>query len=95
MEYNAENSGERYREIARVLGVKNTESMSQAEYRKAAVDAVRSLSVDVGIPQDLKGILKEDDLDYLTESAMVDACTPGNPKDPSKEDILALYKSLM
>ncbi|MBR3863897.1 MAG: lactaldehyde reductase [Clostridia bacterium] len=95
MEYNAEATGERYREIARAMGVKGVDNMSQEEYRKAAVDAVKALSADVGIPADLKEIVKEEDLDFLAQSAMDDACRPGNPKDPTKEDIIALYKSLL
>ena len=95
LEYNAEATGEKYREIARAMGVKNVDSMTQEEYRKAAVEAVRQLSVDVGIPTTLKGIVKEEDLDFLAESAMADACRPGNPKDPTKEDIINLYKSLL
>ena len=95
MEYNAEATGEKYREIAKAMGVKGTETMTQEEYRKAAVDAVKQLSKDVGIPQDLKGIAKDEDVDFLSESAMADACRPGNPKDPTLEDIKALYRSLM
>ncbi len=95
MEYNASETGEKYRDIAKAMGVSGTESMTQAEYRKAAVDAVRQLSIDVGIPQDLKAIAKEEDVLFLAESAMADACRPGNPKDPTLEDIIALYKSLM
>lgn len=95
MEYNAETTGEKYREIARAMGVKNVDDMSQEEYRRAAVEAVRQLSKDVGIPQDLKAIVKEEDVDFLAQSAMDDACRPGNPKDPTKEDIIALYRSLM
>ena len=74
---------------------KGTEKMTRAEYRKAAVDAVRQLSKDVGIPQDLKAIVKDEDVDFLAQSAMDDACRPGNPKDPTLEDIKALYRSLM
>ncbi len=95
MEYNAPATGEKYREIARAMGVKGVDDMSQDEYRKAAVEAVRKLSADVGIPADLKAIVKEEDVDFLAQSAMDDACRPGNPKDPSKEDIIALYKNLM
>lgn len=95
MEYNAECTGEKYREIAKVMGVEGTEAMSQEEYRKAAVDAVKKLSSDVGIPADLKAIVKEEDIDFLAESALADACTPGNPKDPSLEEIKALYRSLL
>ncbi len=95
MEYNAPATGEKYREIARAMGVKGVDEMTQAEYRKAAVDAVRQLSIDVGIPQDLKAIAKDEDILFLSESAMADACRPGNPKDPTLEDIIALYRSLM
>ena len=95
MEYNAPATGEKYRDIAKAMGVEGTEKMTQAEYRKAAVDAVRQLSIDVGIPQDLKAIVKEKDVLFLAESAMADACRPGNPKDPTLEDIIALYRSLM
>ena len=95
MEYNADATGEKYRDIAKAMGVPGTESMSQEEYRKAAVDAVRQLSKDVGIPADLKDIVKEEDLPFLAESAFNDACAPGNPNEASVEDITALYKSLM
>ncbi|MDY3862953.1 MAG: lactaldehyde reductase [Eubacteriales bacterium] len=95
MEYNASATGEKYRDIAKAMGVEGTERMTQAEYRKAAVDAVRQLSKDVGIPQDLKAIVKEQDVKFLAESAMADACRPGNPKDPTLEDIIGLYHSLM
>ena len=95
MAYNAPATGEKYREIARAMGVKGVDEMTQEEYRKAAIDAVAQLSKDVGIPQDLKGIVKEEDIDFLAQSAMDDACRPGNPKEPTKEDIVALYKSLL
>lgn len=95
MEYNAPATGEKYREIARAMGVPNVDKMTQDEYRKAAVDAVRKLSVDVGIPQNLVGIVKKEDIDFLAQSAMDDACRPGNPKDPTKADIIALYESLL
>ncbi len=95
MEYNAPATGEKYREIARAMGVKGVDDMTQDEYRKAAIDAVRQLSHDVGIPSDLKGIVKEEDIDFLAQSAMDDACRPGNPKDPTKEDIAAMYRSLI
>lgn len=95
MEYNAESTGEKYREIARAMGVKGVDSMTQEEYRKAAIDAVKKLSADVGIPADLKAIVKEEDVEFLAQSAMDDACRPGNPKDPSKEDVIALYRSLL
>ncbi|MDD7375665.1 MAG: lactaldehyde reductase [Bacilli bacterium] len=95
MEYNAPCTGEKYREIARAMGVKGVDDMSQEEYRKAAIDAVKQLSIDVGIPTSLKGIVKEEDIDFLADSAMADACRPGNPKDPTKEDIVKLYRSLL
>ena len=95
MEYNAPATGEKYCEIARAMGVEGVDQMSQEEYRKAAVDAVRKLSQDVGIPADLKEIAKEEDVPFLAESAYVDACRPGNPRDTSVEEIAALYRSLM
>jgi len=95
MEYNAPNSGDKYKYIAAAMGVEGTEKMSVEEYRKAAVDAVKKLSADVGIPADLKEIVKEEDLDFLAESAFADACRPGNPRDTSVEEIKALYKSLL
>lgn len=95
MEYNAEATGEKYRDIARAMGVEGTENMTQDEYRKAAVDAVKKLSQDVGIPSDLKDIVKEEDIPFLAQSAYDDACRPGNPKDTSVEDIAKLYKSLL
>ena len=95
MEYNAPATGEKYRDIAKAMGVQGTENMSQDEYRKAAIDAVKQLSTDVGIPADLKEIVKESDLSFLAQSAFDDACKPGNPRDASVEDITALYKSLM
>ena len=95
MEYNACATGEKYREIARAMGVKGVDDMTQEEYRKAAVEAVRQLSIDVGIPQDLKAIVKPEDVQFLAESAFADACCPGNPRDTSVEEIKALYESLM
>ena len=94
MEYNQECTGEKYREIARAMGVKDVDSMTQAEYRKAAIDAVRKLSVDVGIPTKLEAI-KEEDLQFLAESAHADACAPGNPKDASVEDLKDLFRKIM
>ena len=94
MEYNANCTGEKYREIARAMGVKGVDDMSVEEYRKAAIDAVAQLSVDVGIPTKLEAI-KEDDLDFLAESAHADACAPGNPKDASVEDLKALFRKIM
>lgn len=95
MEYNAEATGEKYRDIAKAMGVEGTENMTQDEYRKAAVDAVKKLSQDVGIPSDLRDIVKEEDIPFLAQSAYDDACRPGNPKDTSVEDIAKLYKSLL
>ena len=95
MAYNAESTGEKFKDIAIAMGVENVENMSQEEYRKAAIDAVRQLATDVGIPLNLKGILKEEDVDFLSQSAMDDACRPGNPKDPTFEDIKALFLSLL
>lgn len=94
MEYNQECTGEKYREIARAMGVKDVDSMTQEEYRKAAIDAVRKLSVDVGIPTKLEAI-KEEDLQFLAESAHADACAPGNPKDASVEDLKDLFRKIM
>ena len=95
MEYNAEATGDKYKYIAQAMGVEGTESMSQEEYRKAAVDAVKKLSADVGIPKDLKEIVKEEDIPFLAQSAYDDACRPGNPRDTSVEEITELYKSLL
>ena len=94
MEYNQDCTGEKYREIARAMGVKGVDNMSVEEYRKAAIDAVRKLSVDVGIPTKLEAI-KEKDLDFLAESAHADACAPGNPKDASVEDLKDLFRKIM
>ena len=94
MEYNADCTGERYREIARAMGVEGVDSMSQDEYRAAAINAVRQLSEDVGIPSKLEA-LKEEDLPFLAQSAYDDACRPGNPKDTSVEDLTALFRKLM
>ena len=94
MEYNAECTGEKYREIARAMGVKGVDEMSVEEYRKAAVDAVQQLSIDVGIPAKLEAI-KEEDLQFLAESAYADACCPGNPKDTNVEDLKELFRKLM
>ena len=94
MEYNAECTGEKYREIARAMGVKGVDDMSQEEYRAAAVNAVKQLSEDVGIPSKLEA-LKEEDLPFLAESAYADACRPGNPKDAGVEELTALFRKLM
>ena len=95
MEYNAPATGEKYREIARAMGVKGVDEMSVEEYRKAAVDAVKQLSADVGIPADLKAIVKKEDLDFLAESAYADACRPGNPRETSIADIRELFVKLI
>lgn len=95
MEFNAPETGERYREVARAMGVKGVDDMSQEEYRRAAIDAVAQLSKDVGIPQDLKEIVKDEDVHFLAESAHADACFPGNPRDCSVEEIEELYRNLM
>ena len=95
MEYNAPATGEKYREIARAMGVKGVDEMSVEEYRKAAIDAVKQLSLDVGIPADLKEIVKPEDVKFLAESAYADACRPGNPRETSVEEITALYNSLL
>lgn len=95
MAYNADMTGDKYKYIAQAMGVAGTENMSVEEYRKAAVDAVKKLSIDVGIPADLKAIVKEEDIQFLAESAVADACAPGNPKEASLEDIIGLYKSLL
>ncbi|MEG0694097.1 MAG: iron-containing alcohol dehydrogenase, partial [Oscillospiraceae bacterium] len=94
MAYNAEATGEKYRDIARAMGVENVDAMDQATYRQAAIDAVKKLSEDVGIPATLTDIVKEADITFLAESAYADACRPGNPKDTSVEDIIALYKAM-
>ncbi len=95
MEYNAPCTGEKYRDIAKAMGVQGTENMTQEEYRKAAIDAVRKLSEDVGIPKTLHEIgVKKEDLKALSEFAFIDACTPGNPKDTSPEEICELYQKI-
>ena len=95
MEYNAASTGEKYRDIAKAMGVKGVDEMSIEDARKAAVDAVRTLGKDVGIPDDLKAIVKDEDVDFLAQSAYDDACRPGNPKDTSVEEIKALYRSII
>ena len=95
MEYNAPATGEKYRDIAKAMGVKGGDDMSLDDARKAAVDAVKQLSKDVGIPADLKEIVKPEDLDFLAQSAYADACRPGNPRETSPEEIKELYKYLM
>ena len=94
MEFNAEYTGDKYKYIAKAMGVENTENMSQAEYRKAAVDAVKKLSSDVSIPLTLKEIgVKQEDLDALADAAMADVCTGGNPRPCTKELVLEVYKT--
>ena len=95
MEYNACATGEKYRDIAKAMGVEGVDAMTLDEARKAAVDAVKQLSADVGIPADLKAIVKPEDVDFLAQSAFDDACRPGNPRATSVEEIKALYLSLM
>ena len=95
MKFNADASGEKYREIARVMGVKGVDDMTAEEYRKAACDAVQNLSIAVGIPANLKGIVKEEDLSFLADSALADACYPGNPRSATKDEVIAIYKSLL
>ncbi len=95
MAYNAEYTGEKYKDIAKAMGVEGVDNMTQAEYRAAAVEAVRQLSVDVGIPTSLKGILKEEDIPALAKDAFADACRPGNPRETSEAEIAELYRSLL
>ena len=95
MEYNAPATGEKYRDIAKAMGVEGTEKMTQEEYRKAAIDAVKKLAADVGIPADLKDIVKSEDIPFLAQSAYDDACRPGNPRETSVEEITKLYESLI
>ena len=95
MKFNATKSGTKYREIARAMGVEGVDKMTQAEYRKAAIAAVEKLSADVGIPKNLKGVLKAEDIEFLAKSAEADACFPGNPRDAKHEDVVKLYKSLL
>lgn len=95
MEYNAEATKDKYKYIAQAMGVTGTETMTQEEYRKAAIDAVRKLAADVGIPSNLKDIVKKEDIPFLAQSAYDDACRPGNPKETSVADITALYEKLI
>jgi len=95
MEYNAPATGEKYRDIAKAMGVENAYAMSLDDARKAAIDAVKKLSADVGIPADLKDIVKPEDIDFLAQSAYDDACRPGNPRETSVEEIKELYLKLM
>lgn len=96
LKFNAPATGERYREVARAMGVEGVDSMSKEEYQKACIDAIQKLSDDVGIPRKLSDSgVQEKDIDFLAESAMADACTPGNPRDVTKEDIVKIYKSIL
>ena len=96
LNFNAPATGERYREVARAMGVEGVDSMSKEEYQKACIDAIQKLSDDVGIPRKLSDAgVQEKDIDFLAESAMADACTPGNPRDVTKEDIVKIYKSIL
>jgi lactaldehyde reductase len=95
MEYNAPETGDKFKYIAAAMGVKNTDSMTEEEYRKKAIDAVRELSKEIGIPENLKGFVKPEDLDFLSESAYADVCCAGNPRETSVEEIKALYQSLL
>ena len=96
LKFNAPATGERYREIARAMGVANVDEMTQGEYRAAAIEAVAKLSADVGIPEKLSELgVKAEDIDFLAESALADACTPGNPRDVTKEEIAEIYRSIL
>ena len=95
MEYNAPATGEKYRDIAKAMGVDGVDAMSLEDARKAAIDAVKKLSSDVGIPADLKEIVKKEDIDFLAQSAFDDACRPGNPRETSVAEIKELYLKLM
>ena len=95
MEYNKDAVGEKLRDVAKAMGVTGTEKMSKEEYQKAAIDAVKKLAEDVGIPKNLKNIVKPEDVDFLSQSAMDDACRPGNPRDPKFEDIKELFLQLL
>ena len=95
MEYNAPATGEKYKHIAEAMGIPGTDKMTVEEYRRAAINAVKQLALDVGIPADLKDIVKPEDVAFLAQSAYDDACRPGNPRDTSVEEITALYNSLL
>ena len=95
MEYNAPATGEKYRDIAKAMGVDGVEAMSLEDARKAAIEAVKKLSADVGIPSDLKEIVKPEDVDFLSQSEFDDACRPGNPRETSVEEIKELYLNLL
>ena len=93
LEYNKSVAGERYRAVGKAMGVQGIDEMNDAEAADATIAAVKQLSADVGIPANLHGILKEEDIQFLAESAYADACRPGNPRDTSVEEIVELYKS--
>ena len=93
LEYNKTVAGERYRAVGKAMGVKGIDEMNDAQAADATIAAVKKLSADVGIPTNLNGILKEEDIQFLAESAYADACRPGNPRDTSVEEIVELYKS--
>jgi lactaldehyde reductase len=96
LQFNAPATGERYREVARAMGVEGVDAMSQTEYRQAAIAAIQKLADDVGIPRHLSEAgVQEKDLDFLAASAIADACTPGNPRDATKEQIIDIYKSIL
>ena len=96
LKFNAPATGERYREVARAMGVEGVDAMSQEEYRQAAIDAVAKLSADVGIPTKLSELgVQEKDIEFLAESALADACTPGNPRDVTKDEIAEIYRSIL
>ena len=95
LKFNAPATGEKYREIARVMGVPNIDTMDESTYRQAAIDVIQKLADDVGIPKSLSEAgVKREDIPFLAESAFNDACTPGNPRDASKEEIIAIYESI-
>ncbi|MBQ3764028.1 MAG: iron-containing alcohol dehydrogenase, partial [Synergistaceae bacterium] len=95
LEYNAPVAGKRYRAVGKAMGVEGIGDMTDDEACRATIDAVKKLSADVGIPADLKGILKEEDVQFLSDSAFADACCPSNPRDTNVEEIKALYRSMM
>ena len=95
LEYNKSVAGERYRAVGKAMGVSGIDEMNDAEAADATIAAVKQLSADVGIPANLHGILKEEDIQFLAESAFADACCPGNPRDTSVEEIKELYKGLL
>ena len=95
LKFNAPATGEKYREIARVMGVPNVDAMDEATYRQAAIDVIQKLADDVGIPKSLSEAgVKREDISFLAESAFNDACTPGNPRDASLEEIIGIYESI-